>query len=85
MYDAFDGVQWRWMGKHAVLHANHESGPVFRVLVRCVEAELHRVSDSGCDTSPPCREEQPSIAINVSSSQIEISHSSIYLSIYLST
>jgi hypothetical protein len=39
------------MGQHAVLHATHEPGPVFRVLVRCVEAELHRVSDNECDTS----------------------------------
>jgi hypothetical protein len=39
------------MGHHAVLHANHESGLVFRVLVRCVRAELHRVSDNKCDTS----------------------------------
>jgi hypothetical protein len=51
MHDAFDGARWSWMGEHAVLHATHESGPVFRVLVRCVEAELHRVSDNECDTS----------------------------------
>jgi hypothetical protein len=49
MHDAFDGVQWSWMGQHAVLHANHES--VFKVLVRCVGNELHCVSDNECDTS----------------------------------
>jgi hypothetical protein len=39
------------MGHHAVLHATHESGSVFRVLIRCAGAELHRVSDNECDTS----------------------------------
>jgi hypothetical protein len=53
MHDAFDGVHWRWMGQHAVLYATHESEPVFRVLVKCVGAELHHVSDNKCDTSPP--------------------------------